>query len=110
MSRLTLRLPDSLHDQLRALAKHENVSINQYVVFALTRQVTQDYTVQEVPEKLIRQQRAAYKTLLQSLGQASFEQIQTVLNDRDEGEPEPGLSPATIEKMRERISGLKESS
>jgi predicted HicB family RNase H-like nuclease len=110
MSRLTLRLPDTLHEQIRALAKHENVSINQYVVYALTRQVTHDYTVQAVPEKMIRQQRAASITLLQNLGEASFEQIQAVLREREEVEPEVGLTPAIIEKMQARISGKKESS
>jgi uncharacterized protein (DUF1778 family) len=60
MSRLTLRLPETLHDHIRELAEHENVSINQYVVYALTRQATQAYNVQQVPEKAIREQRASY--------------------------------------------------
>ena len=104
MGRLTLRLPDTLHDQIRSLAKHENISINQYVVYALTRQVTQDYAVHEVPEKFIREQRAAYITLLQNLGQSSSEEIQEVLNEREEIEPEGGLSPGAIEEMKKRIS------
>lgn len=54
MSLLTLRLPNTLHDQIRALAKYENISINQYVGYALTRQVTQAYEVQSVPDKAIR--------------------------------------------------------
>ena len=32
MSRLTLRLPDSLHRQLEELASNEEVSLNQYIV------------------------------------------------------------------------------
>ena len=37
MARLTLRLPDSLHDALTALAEKEGVSLNHMVVYALTQ-------------------------------------------------------------------------
>lgn len=37
MSRLTLRLPDSLHDLLAARAEEEGVSLNHYLVYTLTR-------------------------------------------------------------------------
>ncbi len=104
MSRLTLRLPNTLHNQVRALAEHESISINQYVVYALTRQVTQAYDVQEVPDKAIRQQRAAYIALLQSLGQASFEEIKEVLDEREEVELEIGLNPEVIEKLQSQIA------
>lgn len=42
MGRLTLRLPDALHTQLETLARSEGVSLNQYLVYALTRQATLD--------------------------------------------------------------------
>ena len=109
MSRLTLRLPNTLHNQVRALAEHESISINQYVVYALTRQVTQAYDVQEVPDKGIRQQRAAYIALLQSLGQASFEEIKEVLDKREEVELEIGLNPEVFEKLRNRISATQQA-
>lgn len=109
MSRLTLRLPNTLHDQIRALAEYENISINQYVVYALTRQVTQAYDVQQVPDKVVRQQRAAYVALLQSLGQASFEEIKEVLNEREEVELEMGLNPAVVEKLQNRVTSAQQS-
>ena len=37
MARLTLRLPDSLHRELAEQADAEGVSLNQYIVFSLTR-------------------------------------------------------------------------
>ena len=47
MSTISLRLPDSLHDQVRELAKQENVSINQFITLALAEKisalVTEDY-------------------------------------------------------------------
>jgi len=104
MSRLTLRLPNSLHKQIRSLAEHENISINQYVVYALTRQVTQAYNIQQVPEHAVQEQRAAYNALLQSLGQASFEEIKAVLDEREEVEPETGLDPKAVEELQRRIT------
>lgn len=40
MSRLNLRLPESLHRRLLEQARNEGVSLHQYVVFSLTRSVT----------------------------------------------------------------------
>lgn len=37
MARLTLRLPESLHRELEEQAEREGVSLNQYIVFSLTR-------------------------------------------------------------------------
>ena len=51
MGRLTINLPDCLHRQLEELASNESVSLNQYIVYALTRQITLAYTVQTVAEK-----------------------------------------------------------
>lgn len=39
MSRFTLRLPNTLHRELKQNAHQEGVSLNQYIVYALTRQV-----------------------------------------------------------------------
>lgn len=40
MARVTLRLPDSLHEQLAAQAEAEGVSMNQYLVYALAQAST----------------------------------------------------------------------
>jgi HicB family len=40
MSRLTLRLPESLHERLAREASREGVSLNHYIVYSLTRAVT----------------------------------------------------------------------
>lgn len=108
MSRLTLRLPDTLHQQLEALAEHESVSLNQYIVYALTKQVTLDYTVQSVPDRAIREQRAAYNALLQSLGPATHEQVAAALAEREPAEPEEGLTPEVIARIRERIAAARD--
>jgi len=40
MSTLSLRLPDSLHDGVRKLAKKDNISINQFVATALAEKMS----------------------------------------------------------------------
>ncbi|MGD9047477.1 MAG: toxin-antitoxin system HicB family antitoxin [Anaerolineae bacterium] len=50
MSTISLRLPNSLHEQVRELAKRENVSINQLITLALAEKVsalmTEDYMME----------------------------------------------------------------
>jgi len=99
---MTVRLPGTLHDQLTALAEREGVSLNQYIVYALTRQVTLSYTVQAVPEEAMAQQRASFTALLQNLGQASFDEVEAVMAERDQVEPEAGLSPVVTRRLQER--------
>ncbi len=50
MSTISLRLPDSLHDEMRKLAARENVSINHLVTLAVAEKVaaleTEEYILQ----------------------------------------------------------------
>lgn len=82
MGRLTLYLSATLHRQLKNLARNESVSLNQYIVYALTRQATLAYTLQPASEAETNQQQAVFTTLLQSLGQTSFREIQKTLDGR----------------------------
>ena len=107
MSRLTVRLPDTLHRQLNDLADQEGVSLNQYIVYALTRQTTLAYTIQAVPAEEIKQQKAAFTALLQSLGQASMAEIEQVLAEREAVEPEAGLNPELMERLRVRLKNKR---
>ena len=103
MSRLTLRLPETLHQQLTHLADGEGVSLNQYIVYALTRQMTLAYTVLTVSDVEIKQQQQAFQSLINKLGQASPEEIELALATRELVEPEPELSADVIALLQERI-------
>lgn len=54
MARLTVRLPDSLHDTLSKRAEAEGVSMNQFLVYALTQVAAVD---------LATEQRARFQTM-----------------------------------------------
>ncbi len=91
MSRLTLRLPDTLHQQLIHLAESEGVSLNQYIVYALTRQSSINYTIQPIPKQETNQQQSDFTNLLQKLGTASPNEIEIALSERETVEPENEL-------------------
>ena len=103
MSRLTLRLPETLHQQLAHLAQSEGISLNQYIVYALTRQVVSAYTIQATPVEAVHQQQQAFQSLLQELGQTSSVEVQSVLDQREVVQPEPELSPEIVARFQQRI-------
>lgn len=51
MGTISLRLPDSLHDQVRDLAKRDNVSINQFIATALAEKMSALMTVDYLEER-----------------------------------------------------------
>ncbi|MEE3719885.1 YlcI/YnfO family protein [Tumidithrix elongata RA019] len=103
MSRLTLRLPETLHQKLVHLAESEGVSLNQYIVYALTRQITSAYTVLTVPEAEVSQQKQNFNTLLRELGQASSTEVADTLRDRVIVQPESELTPEIVARLQQRI-------
>jgi hypothetical protein len=109
MGRLTLRLPESLHQQLESQARQEKVSLNQYLVYALTRHVAMTYMVTPIPEEAVQQQREAFAALLENLGQASYAEIRQALAEREEVAPEQGLDPEVVARLRKRIADASAS-
>jgi preprotein translocase subunit SecA len=101
MSRLTLRLPDTLHQQLIYLVEREGVSLNQYIVYALTRQSSVNYTVQSIPKQETNQQQSDFTNLLQKLGTASPPEI--ALAERETIQPEKELTPEIIAQFQQRL-------
>jgi predicted HicB family RNase H-like nuclease len=108
MSRLTLRLPKTLHQQLVNLAENEGISLNQYIVYALTRQVTAVEGIERVPEAEVSQQQQAFNHLLQQLGEVSSAEVEAALNQREQVKPEAELSPEVIARFQQRLNDLRE--
>jgi HicB family len=103
MSRLTLRLPETLHQQLAHLANSEGVSLNQYIVYALTRQTNSSYAISIIPEVAVRQQQQEFQLSMEKLGKASADEIESVLAKRERVESEPELSASVVAQLKERI-------
>ncbi len=107
MGRLTVRLPDTLHQQLSYIADKEGVSLNQYIVYALTRQTALAYTVHRLSDEEIQQQQKAFESLLEELGEASTDEIESLLADRDVVEPETELEKTAVARLQRRIAEQK---
>lgn len=103
MSRLTLRLPETLHQQLINLATDEGVSLNQYIVYALTRQVAFNNMLIATSESERVLQRQEFEALLSKFGQATTTQIEVALSSRDQVQPECELTPEIVKQFRQLL-------
>lgn len=104
MSRLTLRLPQSLHRQLEERAKQENVSLNQYLVYALTRYTSAPTGIAAFSQHDVEQQRADYERLLQSLPRGAMGEVRAALDEAETVPPEPDLDPDLVQRLHLRIN------
>ena len=64
MSTMTVRLPESLHDQLKDLAKAEGISINQFLVVAAAEKMSALKTVEFLESEAKLASRKGFKRVL----------------------------------------------
>lgn len=103
MTRLSLRLPESLHQQLTHEARREGVSLNQYLVFLLARHSAPAYSVLPAVETAAEQQ-ARFEKLRADLGPASAKDVERVLDERAEVAPEEGWTPELRARFERQLA------
>lgn len=64
MSTMSLRLPESLHERARELAKREGVSINQLIATALAEKISALDTIKYLEERAARGSREVFLEIL----------------------------------------------
>jgi len=64
MSALSLRLPKSLHEQLRELAREEGISVNQFVTLAVAEKVAAISTTEYLEKRAKRGSRDKFLEIL----------------------------------------------
>jgi hypothetical protein len=64
MSTLSLRLPESLHRQVRELAHQEGISINQFVSTAVAEKMSALMTENYLAQRAARGNRASFERIL----------------------------------------------
>jgi len=64
MSTISLRLPDSLHESVRVLAKEDNISINQFVATALAEKMSALTTEKYLSERAVKGNKKKFKAAL----------------------------------------------
>ena len=70
MSTLSLRLPNSLHKQLRELAEKEGISMNQLISTAVAEKVSALLTEDYLDARSARGDRSAYEAVLAKVSEA----------------------------------------
>lgn len=64
MSTLSLRIPDSLHRQIREIARRENISINQFISTAVAEKLSALLTEEYLSERASRGSRRKFEKAL----------------------------------------------
>ena len=67
MSTISLRLPDSIHKQIRKLASEEGISINQFISTAAAEKLAALMTVDYLEKRAKRGSREKFEAALASL-------------------------------------------
>ncbi len=83
MSRLTLRLPESLQTQLKEAAKREGVSLNQYIVYALAQKAAPSFSVFKHSDEDVKRQMQDFYAHLEKAPKASDAEVEAFLEARE---------------------------
>ena len=67
MSTVSLRLPDSLHEAVRELAKRDNISINQFISLAVAEKLSALMTESYLAERAQRGSRDRFEAALDAV-------------------------------------------
>jgi hypothetical protein len=97
MSTLSLRLPESLHRELRELARQEGVSINQVVSSAVGEKIASLRTLDYLRERARRGNRQHFEQVLAK--------VPDVEPDETDRLPKTALRPAVLHRRGRRGRG-----
>ncbi len=67
MSTLSLRLPDSLHKQIKKLAKQDGISINQFVSSAVAEKMSALMTIEYLEKRAGKSSKSKFKKALSKI-------------------------------------------
>lgn len=103
MSVVTLELPETLMETIKKEAAQAKVSVEQYIVFTLSRQSNTAYKVTPATPDEIREQELKFAALRQSLGNPNRNATKRVLQERGSIEPEKDLNPRAVEILQSKF-------
>lgn len=75
MSALSLRLPKSLHEQLRELAQVEGISVNQFVMLAVAEKVASISAIEYLEKRAKRGSREKFLEILSKVSDVEPEEF-----------------------------------
>ncbi len=104
MSQIAITVPETLRHQLETMSRKEGVSLEQYVVFALTRHATLASLIRNAREEDPESQLKEFKARRERLGKTSREELAEILGERELVEPESDLNPEIVSQLKKRIA------
>jgi predicted transcriptional regulator len=84
MSTLSLRLPDSLHEQLRELAQKEGISMNQFITLAVAEKMSALMAEEYIQQRASRASREKYDAVLSRVRDHAPEEYDAAFVDAKE--------------------------
>lgn len=66
MSALTIRLPDSVHDKIRELARRDHISVNQFIASAAAEKMASLMTLEHLQREAALGRRADFDRFLRA--------------------------------------------
>ena len=69
MSAISLRLPESLHEKVREVAKRENVSMNQFITLALAEKISALMTEEYLAARAERGSRDKFERAMRNVAE-----------------------------------------
>jgi len=81
MATISLRLPRSLHERVRELARREGVSINQFIVVALAEKTAVLFAEDYLAERAARGDRARFEAAMAKVAEADPPAYDTLDNE-----------------------------
>ncbi len=67
MTTLSLRIPDSIHKQVKSLTKKENISMNQFISSALSEKLAAYMTEEYIMQRADRADKRKFKAALSKI-------------------------------------------
>jgi hypothetical protein len=112
MGQLTLTLPLTLQTELESRAQREGISVDMYIIYALTRQMmlSPTYTVRVMPDNAVREQQEAFNHLRDSLNPMDEPvgltkvTIEQFLAEREVGQREEELTDDIVMRLKQKIA------
>ena len=78
MSTLSLRIPNSLHEQIRQLAKHEGISINQFLASAAAEKMPALLTEEYIEARAKRASLKKFRNVLKKIPDSEPEEYDRI--------------------------------
>ncbi|MEZ4732299.1 MAG: hypothetical protein R3E79_34740 [Caldilineaceae bacterium] len=104
MGTLTVELPKTLEYELEARAQQEGVSLSQYVIYALTQNVTPIYTIQMLTTEIPERQKERFTALLKKLGAPDRAVASQVLAGREKEVIDDPMVAALIARVEAKFA------